>query len=471
MAVLAAAATRAAAPAAAPAPDRWTIQARYTPQDREAGRYQYLPIEVPAGATRLTIDLRYDRAGGANVVDLGLFEPGPLDPGTPAFRGWSGGERAGVTVSPQHATAGYWPGPIPAGRWHVMLGLYKVGPAGVDVEVRAEAGYEAAGPVPALAARPQEPLRQGRAWYSGGLHMHTLHSDGTLNAVSLARRAREAGLDFIAITDHNNTVHQIEPIESDGLLRIVGEEVTTPGGHVNVIGIGGRRDYVDFRLPPSDPRLGAALQRAAERGAFVFVNHPTADCLGCDWPSPIPAAARGIEIANPGQARQQQAIEIWDRLLREGRRVVGLGTADWHRGPQPLDLASVRVLADELSTAAILRALGEGRVVVMVDGRTPPPELTLRAGDTAAGVGDTLRVPLGERYAVEVAGSGAAYDGARVALMWNGAAADEGVMSAGRPLRKRLRADGAGYLRAHVWRKDGQPLAITNPVWVEPAAK
>jgi hypothetical protein len=460
-----------AQPAPSPAPDRWTVQARYTPADREAGRYQYLPVEVPPGATRLTLDLRYDRAGGANVVDLGVFEPGPLDIGTPAFRGWSGGERAGVTLSPQFATPGYWPGPIPAGRWHVMLGLYKVAPGGVDVEVRAEAGYEAPGAVPMPAARPAEPLRRGRAWYAGGLHMHTLHSDGTLNALSLGRRAREAGLDFIAITDHNNTVHQLEPVENDGLLRIVGEEITTRGGHVNVIGFSGHREYLDFRLPPSDPRFGALLQRAADRGAFVFVNHPRAECLGCDWTGPIPAAARGIEIANPGQAKQQEAIEAWDRLLREGRRVVGLGTADWHRGPQPLGLASVRVRAEELSTAAVLRGLAEGRVVVMADARTPPPELALRAGRTVAGVGETLRARRGQRYAVEVAATGEAYEGARVALMWNGAPAGEGVLAGGRALRFARRADGAGYLRAHVWRRSGEPLAITNPVWVEVAGK
>jgi predicted metal-dependent phosphoesterase TrpH len=456
----------AAAQPAGPGPDRWTIQVHYSPQDRETGRYQYVPVDVPAGATRLTIDLRYDRAGGANVVDLGLFEPGPLDLGTRAFRGWSGGERAGITVSPQYATPGYWPGPIPAGRWNVMLGLYKVAPAGVDVEVRAEVGYEPAGAVPAPPPRAPEPLRRGPAWYSGGLHMHTVHSDGTLNAVSLARRARAAGLDFIALTDHNNTVHQLEPLESDGLLRMVGEEVTTPGGHVNVVGLGGARDYVDFRVPPKDARLGSILQAAADRGAFVSVNHPFGDCLACDWEGEVPAAAQALEIVNPGQEKQQQAIDLWDRLLRTGRHIVGLGTADWHRAPQPIDAASVRVWADELSTPAILRGLREGRVVVMADGRTPPPELTAMIPKNVARVGDTLHVRRGQQYTVQIAGADAAYEDARVTLMWDGAPAGEGVLAGGRSMTATRRAEKSGYLRAHVFRKDGQPLAITNPIWI-----
>ena len=73
------------------------IRLHYTPQDRETGRYQYVPVEVPEGTTRLEVEYTFDRAGGTNVIDLGLFEPGPLDLGTPAFRGWSGGERKSIS--------------------------------------------------------------------------------------------------------------------------------------------------------------------------------------------------------------------------------------------------------------------------------------------------------------------------------------------------------------------------------------
>lgn len=425
-----------------------------------------MPFEVPAGTTRLTVEYRYDRAGEANVVDFGLFEPGPLDPGTAAFRGYSGGERTSVTISPQVATPGYWPGPVPAGRWHALLGLYKVATAGVEVELLVEAGREPAGPTPPLATRPAEPLRRGPAWYSGGLHMHTLHSDGALTAASLVRAAREEGLDFIVITDHNNTTHQLEPIEPDGLLRIVGEEVTTPGGHVNVAGLGGARDYVDFRFLPGDPKLGTALEAAADRGALVAINHPTADCVGCGWEQAVPAAVHAIEIANQRHDLQQRALDMWDGLLRQGRRITAIGTADWHRPPQPIGTASVRVWAEELSTPAVLRAIREGRVVVMADARTPPPDLILRAGGTTARVGDTVYLRRGQRFDVEVAGVGPAYDGARIAFFWDGAAAGEAVLGPQGPARIQRRAEASGYVRAHVFDREGRPLAATNPIWV-----
>ncbi len=453
----------------APAPDRTTVHVRYTPKDRETGRYQYVPFDVPEGATRVTIDLRYDRAGGANALDLGLFEPGSLALGSRAFRGWSGGERAGVTITPQYATPGYWPGPLPAGQWHLMLGLYKVAEAGLEADVQVEIGREPAGPTPALPERPAEPLRRGPAWYSGALHMHTVHSDGVVSAATLVKAAAAAGLDFVAITDHNNTAHQLEAVEAPGLLRIVGEEITTPAGHVNVWGLGGWRDFVDFRVPSTDGALADLLAAAAARGAVVGVNHPLSDCAGCDWPGPIPAAASTIEIVNPGHAHFEAAIALWDGLLRQGRRITGIAAPDWHRPPQPLGAAVVRVWADELSTPAVLRALREGRVIAMADARLAVPRFTAHAGARTAQVGETLAVRPGQPFTVELAADDAAYQGARVVVCRDGAR--EGTLDGHVPLRVEARAGSAGYVRAEVWRADGVPLAVTNPIWIAPAAR
>src|SRR5262249_2288438 len=112
-----------------------TLVRHFTPRDQEVDRYVYVPVSVPAGTTRLTIAYRSDSKGGANVIDLGVFEPGSLALGSPALRGWSGGSRDTVTIGVADASPGYWPGPLPPGEWHVMLGLYKVAPEGVDVTI------------------------------------------------------------------------------------------------------------------------------------------------------------------------------------------------------------------------------------------------------------------------------------------------------------------------------------------------
>ena len=440
----------------------------YTPRDQQTGRYQHVPFEVPKGTTRLRIGLRFDKANGTNVVDLGLFEPGPLDIGTKSFRGWSGGERAEIEVGIDSATPGYWPGPIPAGTWHVMLGLYKVAEAGLDVELQMEVSTDATGPTPGLAARPSEPLRRGTAWYSGALHAHTHHSDGALPPAELARRARAEGLDFLAITDHNNTASQLDAIDAPGLLVITGEEITTPGGHLNAWGLSGARDVVDFRILPGDGRLGPLMDAARRRGVVFAINHPRSACVACSWTHEIPNGVTAIEVAHIQPEEMAQSLAMWDTLLRAGRRLVGIGTSDWHRGAAPIGAASVRVHADELSRRGILAGIEAGRVIVMSDAATPPPTLAVRAENREAQVGDTLTAIKGERLEVVVRpGAAAAYEGAKVDLVWRGEIVASATFAGGVPARFERFAMTPGYLRIHVTAADGRPLSLTNPVFIE----
>ena len=443
--------------------ERRTVTVRYTPADRESGRYRYVPFDVPAGTARIAFGYAYDRAGGANVVDLGILEPGAVDLGTPAFRGWTGGERTEAFLAATEATPGYWPGPIAPGRWQVSLGLYKVAAPGVDVEVWLEATPGPAAAAPPLARRPAEPLRRGARWYSGALHVHSVHSDGKLTIPELGRLAREAGLDFVAHTDHNNTAHQMDAVPDDGLLRIVGEEVTTPGGHATVWGLAGARAFVDFRVLPGDPRIADLVQAATSRGAVFSINHPRSTCVGCGWEHAVPEGVTGIEITNGRHGEMAAAMEMWDGLLKAGRRIVAVGSSDWHRPNGPIDVASVRVLADELSSKAILDGIRAGKVVVMADGRTPPPLLVARAGRAKAGVGESLALGRRRDARLEVT-LPAGLLGGRVDLV------ADGVVVARKPAASRLRFDrdvsGDRYLRIHVFAADGSPRAVTNPVFV-----
>ncbi len=444
------------------APSRQVLRLHYDPKDRETGRYQYLPVEVPEGTTRLYVAYAYDKLGGQNVVDLGLFEPGPLDFGQARGRGWTGGERSEVTVTTGSATPGYWPGPLPPGRWHVQLGLYRVAPGGVDVELTLETGREPQPPAPAVAPPRSDALRPGPAWYRGDLHVHTVHSDGELTVAQLVQAAREAGLEFIAITDHNNTAHQADGVRDDALLTIVGEEVTTPGGHANVWGLG-PRDFVDFRVLPGDGQIEGLVRSVAARGALFSINHPFADCPQCSWDHAVPEGVVGLEIWNRWDGPQEAAIALWDRLLRSGRRITGIGSSDFHRRPAPLGRGSVRVWAPELSTQAILEAIRKGRVVVMGDGMTPPPMVTLRAGGHTARVGDSLYVRSGEALAVEV--EAAQWAGGRADVVWSGDKV--GSLVLGRdPVRFEHRPPRDGYVRVEVRGPDGATVALTNPIFV-----
>ena len=469
---LLAAATATPRPVAAADPPR-IIKTRFTPKQQQVDRYVQVPFDVAPGTTRIDIEMKYDRANGENVVDLGLLEPGSLELGTKAFRGWTGGERSAIFVSAIDATPGYWPGPIQTGQWNVDLGLYKVGAGGVDVEVTVRTSSDPmAAVMPSLPARPKEPVRTGPAWYSGALHAHTHNSDGALSAQALAQKARAEGIDFLAITDHNNTASQRETIDVPGLLTILGEEVTTPGGHANVWGLGGARDFVDFRVSPGDPAIHTLFRAAAGRGALIGINHPYSACVACSWTHPVPDAVSTIEITGREPAEIVRAVALWDMLLTAGRRVTAIGVSDWHRGDAPIGSASVRVWANELSTRAILDSIRAGRVIVMADAATAPPDVRVTSSSKEARVGDTLVLARGDAYALDVAVGADAplYRGAKAEVFWNGERIAGGEIEGGRFRLERF-ASTNGYLRIHILAANGAPLAVTNPVWIRMSAR
>jgi len=456
------------------APATETIRRHFTEADRERGRYQYVPVRVREGVTRLTIAYRYDAADGASVIDLGLFEPGSLELGTRAFRGYSGGAVRSVTIERDHATPGYRPGPIPAGEWHVLLGLYKVAAAGVDVDIDIATSAEPqrdAAPQSVALSFPEPALDVSPRWFAGALHLHTNHSDGTIGPNAVAAAARDAGLAFIAITDHNNTTHRLEPIESHAPLRIVGEELTTPAGHANVWGLRPGA-WIDFRISPNDP--GAAgvvngfVEAAHREGALFSINHPDGDCGGCAWEQVIPTGLDAIEIWNRAAGPQERAVALWDRLLQSGRHVTAVGASDWHRAPDRLDAASVRVLANALTERDVLDAIRGGRVIVVKSTASEAPVLVATCGDRVATMGATISCASDEAILFSVSATGtapasAAERIAKVDLVWNGTRVES---AAGLPVVFTRHRSGAGYARIHAYAADDSVIAITNPVYV-----
>lgn len=84
----------------------------------------------------------------------------------------------------------------------------------------------------------------------GDLHSHSCRSDGTRDPASQAGHYREQGYDFVALTDHNRYYPGGEIDEAyagvdTGLLRVLGEEVHTPGSVVHIVHVGGKRSVAD----------------------------------------------------------------------------------------------------------------------------------------------------------------------------------------------------------------------------------
>lgn len=350
---------------------------RWTRADRAVDRWPGLPFDVPPGCAGVRVELSYDAGGGA-VLDLGCEGPA-------GFRGWSGGARSSFVITPPAATPGYLAGELEPGEWRVLLGLHRVPDAGVPYEVRVTLGAFDLPPEPAAPPARGErqapralPAEPGMRWLACDFHSHTVHSDGSLTVPQLAARAGAAGLDVLAVTDHNTMTHHAELAGASrryGVHLLPGQEVTTDLGHANALG---PLPWIDFRRPVAEWR--AAVDAA---GGVLSINHPLASDHG--WVHPLEPRPAVAEVWHwTWLDRRWTGPLAWWRAA--GLDVVPIGGSDFHRPEDanrelghPVTWVQVPSGATEDGlTEAVLDALRAGRTAVSAHPQAPA---LLRVGD------------------------------------------------------------------------------------------
>lgn len=148
--------------------------------------------------------------------------------------------------------------------------------------------------------------RDGYVRVPGVVHVHTTLSDGAATPDEVIAAARAAGLKFVVITDHNNLDAKKWEGYHDGVLVIVGTEISTTAGHVLGLGI------PDPVLRFSGDAWDALDDVYSMRGA-AFAAHPTSprpDFRWTGWDLPGPW---GLEVIN-GDSQWRAAG--WLRLAR-----------------------------------------------------------------------------------------------------------------------------------------------------------
>jgi len=311
-----------------------------------------------------------------NILDLGLIAPDGVQVGA------SGSDKTRIQVGATFATPGYRPWDLAPGEWRILLGAYKVAREGVTVT------YD-------LTFTPKR-----RRLLKGDLHVHTLASDGVLSVEELARHARRHGLDFLAITDHNQMVSaEVLPFVPD-LTLIPGIEWTHYRGHANFLGVD--KAYEEPFFANTQAEVRARFDSARERGALIVINHPFDE--GCPFQFDLESLPFDcLEIWNgPMRVSNLQAIGMWHSLLCAGRQIPMCGGSDYHRSQLFLFPGgpTTNLWAMSASPGDILSALRQGHAYLTYAPDGPTLEMT--AGDAIPG--DSLPLAQVQEIRIKVTG-------------------------------------------------------------------
>jgi hypothetical protein len=195
----------------------------------------------------------------------------------------------------------------------------------------------------------------GRFW-RGNLHTHSDRSDGALSPRETAAVYRDAGYDFVAITDHFRPEYgfpmtDTRELRTDGFTTLIGAELHAPlteagqAWHIVAAGL-----PLDFAAPSSTETGPELARRARAAGAFVGMAHPAASLLSA-------VDAESLDAAH--------SVEVYNALAdRENRgdRLTTYAADDAHLQPQdpPPCQAWVHVRAEVLEPDALLAALKAG---------------------------------------------------------------------------------------------------------------
>ena len=209
----------------------------------------------------------------------------------------------------------------------------------------------------------------GRFW-RGNLHTHTTASDGTLTASQVSAVYREAGYDFLALTDHFLELYDFPltevPLADERFVGIRAAELhagkMANGELWHMVAVGLPQGFA----PPPPHEDGPSLaRRAADAGAFVAAAHPAWNGTTADDIRSL-GRIHAVETWNATAHVQNDKADSWyvlDQLLASGARLNACVADDAHFDPaRPGDARRgwVWVKSERLDGDAVLDALKRG---------------------------------------------------------------------------------------------------------------
>ena len=164
-------------------------------------------------------------------------------------------------------------------------------------------------------------------------HVHSTYSDGTATVQEIVDAVRASGADVVLLTDHDTLASRRQGWEGwhDGVLVVIGHEVSTRHGHYLAFGLDTEIDHRDS----SEADICRAVDRA---GGFGFAAHPFSEGSRMSarvgrphpWSALDEQTCQGIEL----WSLVTDAAEAWRsplaalRFLRDPQRWLEPPTAD-----------------------------------------------------------------------------------------------------------------------------------------------
>jgi hypothetical protein len=213
------------------------------------------------------------------------------------------------------------------------------------------------------------PFTQPGNWYKGNIHTHTTLSDGTKTPEEIIELYKEAGYDFLSITDHTIVAKTTHLSKYDFLL-IPGEEICIGTStsktlyHLVALGIENTLPYQDFDHF-IDPQI--VIDTINQQGGLTILAHPYWSGLNHSDMMKV-NMYHGVEIYNTScdyERNTGYSEAHIDGIIVAGRKPFIYATDDHHgaeMGNAPLDAceAWISVKANELSEKAIMTAIRNG---------------------------------------------------------------------------------------------------------------
>lgn len=205
-------------------------------------------------------------------------------------------------------------------------------------------------------------------FFRGNIHTHSSRSDGALQPEAVCGWYRDAGYDFIALTDHFMKQYSFplvdtKPFRTNRFTTIIGAELHALGNSHrelwHILAVGLPEDFA----PNGESENGVTLaHRAVDAGAFVAIAHPQWSSLSIEDGRAI-SRAHAVEIYNHGcavECARPDGAALLDALVNEGRNLTAIATDDAHFRIDDSGGGWVMVKAEANEPEALLAALKAG---------------------------------------------------------------------------------------------------------------